>query len=60
MHIIATVTLIKQESDITAGALKVNDAYDLKFRCRSTGNYEVITFMNGTIVNVALPEIQWK
>ena len=25
-----TATLISQESDITAGALKVNDAYDLK------------------------------
>lgn len=40
-----TATLINQESDITAGALKVNDAYDLKFRKRSTGDYEVIVFM---------------
>ena len=40
-----SATLITQESDITAGALKVNDAYDLKFRKRSTGDYEVIVFM---------------
>ncbi|GMR15772.1 MAG: hypothetical protein BMS9Abin31_0062 [Gammaproteobacteria bacterium] len=40
-----TAILISQESDVTAGALKVNDAYDLKFRRRSSGDYEVIVFM---------------
>ena len=40
-----TATLIAQETDITAGALKVNDAYDLKFRRRSTGDYEIIVYM---------------
>lgn len=40
-----SATLIHQESDITAGALKVNDAYDLKFRRKVSGDYEVIVFM---------------
>ncbi|ARU54600.1 hypothetical protein OLMES_0497 [Oleiphilus messinensis] len=37
--------LIHQESDITAGELKVNDAYDIKLRHLPSGDYELIIHM---------------
>ena len=41
----ASGTLIAQETDITAGPLKVNDAYDLKLYKNSNVEYELIIFM---------------
>lgn len=37
--------VLAEESDVTAGALRVNDAYDLKLSRLPTGGYELLCFM---------------
>lgn len=37
--------LVHSETDITAGILKVKDAYDLRLYKLPSGNYELIVFM---------------
>lgn len=37
--------LLAEEDDVTAGSLRVNDAYDLKLKRLSTGDYELLCFM---------------
>jgi hypothetical protein len=40
-----TPAVLAEEEDVTAGDLRVNDAYDLKFSRLSTGDYELLCFM---------------
>jgi len=54
-----TPAVVAQERDVTAGPLRVNDAYNLKLSRTSSGDYELLCFMKIQFFFKDGPDASW-